>query len=191
MLSCSERTMRSSPAGFRRRLLRAARSFRSCSSLALISSRLIVARNRSSAFFDISRRRNSHSSRSRPGVRISSADPASLPDAPRTPTARCRISTQRACSCSNRFRSSPGNPASITTERRGRRGDGRRRPLRGVDLGVDGGTEARQRRERSQIRELAGEHERKRDVRQRAIAAPASPPRNNSMFHRKKNASFR
>ena len=145
----------------------AARSFRSCSSRALISSLLIVCRNRSSAFFDISRRRNSHSSRSRPGVRISSADPASLPGprrARRPPAAASPRSARAAArTASARRRASPPSmttsDGAVVVPRAGGRS------LRGVDLGVDGGAEARQRRERGQVRELAGEHERERDVR--------------------------
>ena len=85
------------------------------------------ARKRSSAVFDSSRRRNSQSSRSSPGVRMSSALPADRRRAPRTPAAISRISRQRACSRSKRGALGGGQPAEHRDQRHRRRLRPRRR----------------------------------------------------------------
>ena len=72
MLSCSEPDDALVAACLRR----LARLLRNSASRVEISSSFIVCRKRSRAVFETSSRRNSQSSRSRPGVRISSAGAA-------------------------------------------------------------------------------------------------------------------
>ncbi len=170
MLSCSERTIRSSPAGCRRRLRAPPDPCAAARAALSISSLLIVCRNRSSAFFDISSRRNSHSRRSSPGVRISSADPAS----------RRRLRRARRPRWPASRRSARAAARSASARRRA----GRRASRRATAAAVAGPSlalspapawtfasiAARKRGsddEAGQIGQLAGDDQRQRDVGQR------------------------